>query len=210
MSENLKISSQVTQGTSNQEELSNTKSNQSSEHFVFNDPLPWENGSSTEHQNEDLPATECDPVTDYFEGEPQSFNASDDLYEEKPNFYFVEALKDIHAVELATAIKKMDYIRDKYYRINSILKKKTRLVYLVEHLNSYETKELLEFSEDYLNSLDNLNYEIRIFANRIDEVVRLLRLIDDEAEKLKEIEGKMNITYVSDKNYNLRMEQYTD
>ena len=122
----------------------------------------------------------------------------------------MEALKDIHAVELATAIKKMDYIRDKYYRINSILKRKTRLVYLVEHLNCYETKELLEFSEDYLNSLDNLNYEIRIFANRIDEVVRLLRLIDDEAEKLKEIEGKMNITYVSDKNYNLRMEQYTD
>ena len=210
MSENLKISSQVTQGTSNQEELSNTKSNQGAEHFVFNDPLPWENGSSTEHQNEDLPATECDPVTDYFEGEPQSFNASDDLYEEKPNFYFVEALKDIHAVELATAIKRLDHIRDKYYRINSTLKKKTRLVYLVEHLNSYETKELLEFSEDYLNSLDNLNYEIRIFANRIDEVVRLLRLIDDEAEKLKEIEGKMNITYVSDKNYNLRMEQYTD
>ena len=57
MSENLKISSPVTQDTSNQEELSNTKSNQSSEHFVFNDPLPWENGSSTEHQNEDLPAT---------------------------------------------------------------------------------------------------------------------------------------------------------
>ena len=81
---------------------------------------------------------------------------------------------------------------------------------MVEHLNSYETKELLEFSEDYLNSLDNLNYEIRIFANRIDEVVRLLRLIDDGAEKIKEIEGKMNITYVSDKNYNLRMEQYTD
>ena len=210
MSENLKISSQVTQGTSNQEELSNTKSNQSSEHFVFNDPLPWENGSSTEHQNEDLPATECDPVTDYFEREPHPFSAADDLYEEKPKFYFVEALKDTHAVELATAIKKMDYIRDKYYRINSILKRKTRLVYLVEHLNSYETKELLEFSEDYLNSLDNLNYEIRIFANRIDEVVRLLRLIDDEAEKLKEIEGKMNITYVSDKNYNLRMEQYTD
>ena len=210
MSENLKISSPVTQDTSNQEECSNKKSNQSSEHFVFNDPLPRENGSSTEHQNEDLPATECDPVTDYFEGEPQSFNASDDLYEEKPNFYFVEALKDIHAVELATAIKRLDHIRDKYYRINSILKKKTRLVYLVEHLNSYETKELLEFSEDYLNSLDNLNYEIRIFANRIDEVVRLLRLIDDEAEKLKEIEGKMNITYVSDKNYNLRMEQYTD
>ena len=210
MSENLKISSPVTQDTSNQEECSNKKSNQSSEHFVFNDPLPWENGSSTEHQNEDLPATECDPVTDYFEGEPQSFNASDDLYEEKPNFYFVEALKDIHAVELATAIKRLDHIRDKYYRINSILKKKTRLVYLVEHLNSYETKELLEFSEDYLNSLDNLNYEIRIFANRIDEVVRLLRLIDDEAEKLKEIEGKMNITYVSDKNYNHRMKQYAD
>ena len=210
MSENLKISSPVTQDTSNQEECSNKKSNQSSEHFVFNDPLPWENGSSTEHQNEDLPATECDPVTDYLEGEPQSYSDADDLYEEKPKFYFVEALKDIHAVELATAIKKMDYIRDKYYRINSILKKKTRLVYLVEHLNSYETKELLEFSEDYLNSLDNLNYEIRIFANRIDEVVRLLRLIDDEAEKLKEIEGKMNITYVSDKNYNLRMEQYTD
>ena len=210
MSENLKISSQVTQGTSNQEELSNTKSNQSSEHFVFNDPLPWENGSSTEHQNEDLPATECDPVTDYFEREPHPFSAADDLYEEKPKFYFVEALKDIHAVELATAIKRLDHIRDKYYRINSILKKKTRLVYLVEHLNSYETKELLEFSEDYLNSLDNLNYEIRIFANRIDEVVRLLRLIDDEAEKLKEIEGKMNITYVSDKNYNHRMKQYAD
>ena len=210
MSENLKISSQVTQGTSNQEELSNTRSNQSSEHFVFNDPLPWENGSSTEHQNEDLPATECDPVTDYFEREPHPFSAADDLYEEKPKFYFVEALKDTHAVELATAIKRLDHIRDKYYRINSTLKKKTRLVYLVEHLNSYETKELLEFSEDYLNSLDNLNYEIRIFANRIDEVVRLLRLIDDEAEKLKEIEGKMNITYVSDKNYNLRMEQYTD
>ena len=210
MSENLKISSQVTQGTSNQEELSNTKSNQSSEHFVFNDPLPWENGSSTEHQNEDLPATECDPVTDYFEREPHPFSAADDLYEEKPKFYFVEALKDTHAVELATAIKRLDHIRDKYYRINSTLKKKIRLVYLVEHLNSYETKELLEFSEDYLNSLDNLNYEIRIFANRIDEVVRLLRLIDDEAEKLKEIEGKMNITYVSDKNYNLRMEQYTD
>ena len=210
MSENLKISSQVTQGTSNQEELSNTKSNQSSEHFVFNDPLPWENGSSTEHQNEDLPATECDPVTDYFEREPHPFSAADDLYEEKPKFYFVEALMDTHAVELATAIKRLDHIRDKYYRINSTLKKKTRLVYLVEHLNSYETKELLEFSEDYLNSLDNLNYEIRIFANRIDEVVRLLRLIDDEAEKLKEIEGKMNITYVSDKNYNLRMEQYTD
>ena len=210
MSENLKISSQVTQGTSNQEELSNTKSNQSSEHFVFNDPLPWENGSSTEHQNEDLPATECDPVTDYFEREPHPFSAADDLYEEKPKFYFVEALKDTHAVELATAIKRLDHIRDKYYRINSILKKKTRLVYLVEHLNSYETKELLEFSEDYLNSLDNLNYEIRIFANRIDEVVRLLRLIDDEAEKLKEIEGKMNITYVSDKNYNHRMKQYAD
>ena len=62
MSENLKISSPVTQDTSNQEECSNKKSNQSSEHFVFNDPLPWENGSSTEHQNEDLPATECDPV----------------------------------------------------------------------------------------------------------------------------------------------------
>ena len=210
MSENLKISSPVTQGTSNQEELSNTKSNQSSEHFVFNDPLPWENGSSTEHQNEDLPATECDPVTDYFEREPHPFSAADDLYEEKPKFYFVEALKDTHAVELATAIKRLDHIRDKYYRINSILKKKTRLVYLVEHLNSYETKELLEFSEDYLNSLDNLNYEIRIFANRIDEVVRLLRLIDDEAEKLKEIEGKMNITYVSDKNYNHRMKQYAD
>ena len=210
MSENLKISSQVTQGTSNQEELSNTKSNQSSEHFVFNDPLPWENGSSTEHQNEDLPATECDPVTDYFEREPHPFSAADDLYEEKPKFYFVEALKDTHAVELATAIKRLDHIRDKYYRINSTLKKKIRLVYLVEHLNSYETKELLEFSEDYLNSLDNLNYEIRIFANRIDEVVRLLRLIDDGAEKIKEIEGKMNITYVSDKNYNLRMEQYTD
>ena len=210
MSENLKISSTVTQDTSNQEECSNKKSNQSSEHFVFNDPLPWENGSSTEHQNEDLPATECDPVTDYLEGEPQSYSDADDLYEEKPKFYFVEALKDTHAVELATAIKRLDHIRDKYYRINSILKKKTRLVYLVEHLNSYETKELLEFSEDYLNSLDNLNYEIRIFANRIDEVVRLLRLIDDEAEKLKEIEGKMNITYVSDKNYNLRMEQYTD
>ena len=210
MSENLKISSPVTQDTSNQEELSNTKSNQGAEHFVFNDPLPWENGSSTEHQNEDLPTTECDPVTDYFEREPHPFSAADDLYEEKPKFYFVEALKDTHAVELATAIKRLDHIRDKYYRINSILKKKTRLVYLVEHLNSYETKELLEFSEDYLNSLDNLNYEIRIFANRIDEVVRLLRLIDDEAEKLKEIEGKMNITYVSDKNYNLRMEQYTD
>ena len=210
MSEKLNISSPVTQGKSNQEEYSNTKSNQSSEHFVFNDPLPWENGSSTEHQNEDLPATECDPVTDYFEREPHPFSAADDLYEEKPKFYFVEALKDTHAVELATAIKRLDHIRDKYYRINSILKKKTRLVYLVEHLNSYETKELLEFSEDYLNSLDNLNYEIRIFANRIDEVVRLLRLIDDEAEKLKEIEGKMNITYVSDKNYNLRMEQYTD
>ena len=210
MSENLKISSPVTQGTSNQEELSNTKSNQSSEHFVFNDPLPWKNGSSTEHQNEDLPATECDPVTDYFEREPHPFSAADDLYEEKPKFYFVEALKDTHAVELATAIKRLDHIRDKYYRINSILKKKTRLVYLVEHLNSYETKELLEFSEDYLNSLDNLNYEIRIFANRIDEVVRLLRLIDDEAEKLKEIEGKMNITYVSDKNYNHRMKQYAD
>lgn len=210
MSENLKISSPVTQDTSNQEECSNKKSNQSSEHFVFNDPLPWENGSKTEHYIEGIPDPELDPVTDYFEGEPQSFNASDDLYEEKPNFYFVEALKDIHAVELATAIKRLDHIRDKYYRINSILKKKTRLVYLVEHLNSYETKELLEFSEDYLNSLDNLNYEIRIFANRIDEVVRLLRLIDDEAEKLKEIEGKMNITYVSDKNYNLRMEQYTD
>ena len=98
MSENLKISSQVTQGTSNQEELSNTKSNQSSEHFVFNDPLPWENGSSTEHQNEDLPATECDPVTDYFEREPHPFSAADDLYEEKPNFYFVEALKDTYMV----------------------------------------------------------------------------------------------------------------
>ena len=122
----------------------------------------------------------------------------------------IHFLGKMEAVELATAIKRLDHIRDKYYRINSILKKKTRLVYLVEHLNSYETKELLEFSEDYLNSLDNLNYEIRIFANRIDEVVRLLRLIDDEAEKLKEIEGKMNITYVSDKNYNLRMEQYTD
>jgi len=94
MSENLKISSQVTQGTSNQQEYSNTKSNQSSEHFVFNDPLPWENGSSTEHQNEDLPATECDPVTDYLEGEPQSYSDADDLYEEKPKFYFVEAVVD--------------------------------------------------------------------------------------------------------------------
>ena len=210
MSENLKISSPVTQGTSNQEELSNTKSNQSSEHFVFNDPLPWENGSSTEHQNEDLPATECDPVTDYFEREPHPFSAADDLYEEKPKFYFVEALKDTHAVELATAIKKMDYIRDKYYRINSILKRKTRLVYLVEHLNCYETKELLEFSEDYLKTLDDFNYEIRIFAQRINEVARLLRFIEDGAERIKEIEKKMNITYVSDKNYNHRMKQYAD
>jgi hypothetical protein len=210
MSENLKISSQVTQGTSNQEELSNTKSNQSSEHFVFNDPLPWENGSSTEHQNEDLPATECDPVTDYFEREPHPFSAADDLYEEKPKFYFVEALKDTHAVELATAIKRLDHIRDKYYRINSILKRKTRLVYLVEHLNCYETKELLEFSEDYLKTLDDFNYEIRIFAQRINEVARLLRFIEDGAERIKEIEKKMNITYVSDKNYNHRMKQYAD
>ncbi|WP_164954267.1 hypothetical protein [Succinivibrio dextrinosolvens] len=210
MSENLKISSPVTQETSNQEEFSNTNSNQSSEHFVFNDPLPWDNGSNTEPYIEGLPDPECDPVADYLEGEPQSYRAADDLYEEKPKFYYVDALKDTHAVELATAIKRLDHIRDKYYRINSTLKKKTRLVYLVEHLNSYETKELLEFSEDYLNSLDNLNYEIRIFANRIDEVVRLLRLIDDGAEKIKEIEGKMNLTYVSDKNYNLRMEQYTD
>ena len=210
MSENLKISSPVTQDTSNQEECSNKKSNQSSEHFVFNDPLPWENGSSTEHQNEDLPATECDPVTDYFEREPHPFSAADDLYEEKPKFYFVEALKDIHAVELATAIKKMDYIRDKYYRINSILKRKTRLVYLVEHLNCYETKELLEFSEDYLKTLDDFNYEIRIFAQRIDEVAKLLRFIEDGAERINEIEGKMNITYVSTKNYNHRMKQYAD
>ena len=205
MSENLKISSPVTQDTSNQEEFSNTKSNQGAEHFVFNDPLPWENGSSTEHQNEDLPTTECDPVTDYFEREPHPFSAADDLYEEKPKFYFVEALKDIHAVELATAIKKMDYIRDKYYRINSILKRKTRLVYLVEHLNCYETKELLEFSEDYLKTLDDFNYEIRIFAQRINEVARLLRFIEDGAERIKEIEKKMNITYVSDKNYNQLM-----
>ena len=210
MSENLKISSPVTQDTSNQEECSNKKSNQGAEHFVFNDPLPWENGSSTEHQNEDLPATECDPVTDYFEREPHPFSAADDLYEEKPKFYFVEALKDTHAVELATAIKKMDYIRDKYYRINSILKRKTRLVYLVEHLNCYETKELLEFSEDYLKSLDDFNYEIRIFAQRINEVARLLRFIEDGAERIKEIEKKMNITYVSDKNYNHRMKQYAD
>ena len=210
MSENLKISSPVTQDTSNQEEFSNTKSNQGAEHFVFNDPLPWENGSKTEHYIEGIPDPELDPVTDYFEGEPQSFNASDDLYEEKPNFYFVEALKDIHAVELATAIKKMDYIRDKYYRINSILKRKTRLVYLVEHLNSYETKELLEFSEDYLKTLDDFNYEIRIFAQRINEVARLLRFIEDGAERIKEIEKKMNITYVSDKNYNHRMKQYAD
>ena len=110
MSEKLNISSPVTQETSNQEEFSNTNSNQSSEHFVFNDPLPWDNGSNTEPYIEGLPDPELDPVTDYFEGEPQSFNASDDLYEEKTNFYFVEALKDIHAVELATAIKKMDYI----------------------------------------------------------------------------------------------------
>ena len=210
MSENLKISSPVTQDTSNQEECSNKKSNQGAEHFVFNDPLPWENGSSTEHQNEDLPTTECDPVTDYFEREPHPFSAADDLYEEKPKFYFVEALKDTHAVELATAIKKMDYIRDKYYRINSILKRKTRLVYLVEHLNCYETKELLEFSEDYLKSLDDFNYEIRIFAQRINEVARLLRFIEDGAERIKEIEKKMNITYVSDKNYNHRMKQYAD
>lgn len=72
MSEKLNISSPVTQGKSNHEEYSNTKSNQGSEHFVFNDPLPWENGSSTEHQNEDLPATECDPITDYFERESPS------------------------------------------------------------------------------------------------------------------------------------------
>ena len=189
MSENLKISSPVTQDTSNQEECSNKKSNQGAEHFVFNDPLPWENGSKTEHYIEGIPDPELDPVTDYFEGEPQSFNASDDLYEEKPNFYFVEALKDIHAVELATAIKKMDYIRDKYYRINS----------------SYETKELLEFSEDYLKTLDDFNYEIRIFAQRINEVARLLRFIEDGAERIKEIEKKMNITYVSDKNYNQLM-----
>lgn len=210
MSENLKISSPVTQDTSNQEECSNKKSNQSSEHFVFNDPLPWENGSSTEHQNEDLPATECDPVTDYFEREPHPFSAADDLYEEKPKFYFVEALKDTHAVELATAIKRLDHIRDKYYRINSILKRKTRLVYLVEHLNCYETKELLEFSEDYLKTLDDFNYEIRIFAQRIDEVAKLLRFIEDGAERINEIEGKMNITYVSTKNYNHRMKQYAD
>ena len=205
MSENLKISSQVTQGTSNQQEYSNTKSNQSSEHFVFNDPLPWDNGSNTEPYIEGLPDPECDPVADYLEEEPQSFSAADDLYEEKPKFYFVEALKDIHAVELATAIKRLDHIRDKYYRINSILKKKTRLVYLVEHLNSYETKELLEFSEDYLKTLDDFNYEIRIFAQRINEVARLLRFIEDGAERIKEIEKKMNITYVSDKNYNQLM-----
>jgi len=210
MSVKLNISSPVTQGESNQEEFSNTNSNQSSEHFVFNDPLPWDNGSTKEHQTEDLPDPECDPVADYLEGEPQSFSAADDLYEEKPNFYFVEALKDIHAVELATAIKKLDYIRDKNYRIRSTLKRKTRLVYLIEHLNSYETKELLEFSEDYLKSLDDFNYEIRIFAQRIDEVAKLLRFIEDGAERINEIEGKMNITYVSNKNYNQRMEQYTD
>ena len=205
MSENLKISSPVTQETSNQEEYCNTKSNQSSEHFVFNDPLPWDNRNNTEPYIEGIPDPELDPVTDYFEGEPQSFNSSDDLYEEKPNFYFVEALKDIHAVELATAIKKLDYIRDKYYRISSTLKRKTRLVYLIEHLNSYKTKELLEFSEDYLKSLDDFNYEIRIFAQRIDEVAKLLRFIEDGAERINEIEGKMNITYVSDKNYNQLM-----
>jgi len=210
MSVKLNISSPVTQGESNQEEFSNTKSNQSSEHFVFNDPLPWDNGSTKEHQTEDLPDPECDPVADYLEGEPQSFSAADDLYEEKPKFYFVEALKDIHAVELATAIKKLDYIRDKYYRINSMLKRKKRLVYLVEHLNSYETKQLLEYSEDYIKSLEDFNYEIRIFAQRLNEVACQLRFIEDGAEKIKEIEGKMNLTYVSDKNYNLRMEQYTD
>ena len=117
----------------------------------------------------------------------------------------MDALKDIHAVELATSIKKLDSLRDKYYRINSTLKRKTRLIYLVEHLNSYETKELLEFSEDYLKSLDDFNYEIRIFAQRIDEVAKLLRFIEDGAERIKEIEGKMNITYVSDKNYNQLM-----
>ena len=205
MSENLKISSPVTQETSNQEEFSNTNSNQSSEHFVFNDPLPWDNGSNTEPYIEGLPDPECDPVADYFEGEPQSYRAADDLYEEKPKFYYVDALKDIHAVELATSIKKLDSLRDKYYRINSTLKRKTRLIYLVEHLNSYETKELLEFSEDYLKSLDDFNYEIRIFAQRIDEVAKLLRFIEDGAERIKEIEGKMNITYVSDKNYNQLM-----
>ena len=205
MSEKLNISSPVTQGKSNQEEYSNTKSNQSSEHFVFNDPLPWDNGSNTEPYIEGLPDPECDPVADYLEEEQQSFSAADDLYEEKPKFYFVEALKDIHAVELATAIKKLDYIRDKYYRINSILKRKKRLVYLVEHLNSYETKELLEYSEDYIKSLENFNYEIRIFAQRLNEVACQLRFIEDGAEKIKEIEGKMNITYVSDKNYNQLM-----
>ncbi len=208
MSENLKNREQKPQCISCPEDNSFTGDNQNSEAFAFNDPLPWEDVGKSEAEMKDCYDPESDPITDYFARDHNALCSSTDTYEEKPKFYCVEGLMDSHAVELAAAIKKLDYMRDKYYSINSILKRKTRLVYLVEHLNSHETKELFEYRDDYLKSLDDLNCEIRLFAQRIDDVAQLLRLIAAGAEKIKEIEGRMNITFVSEVDYNSAPVQY--
>ncbi len=168
----------------------------------LNDPLPWEDNSNDVDISDGMETTDTsDYVSKYLRNNP--------LYYIRPNqrlqrhieytSLYAESLKGRHALIMAEAVKGLDTIADKTKKVKSELEDPEAIICLLEYANRYDTKELLESEDDFIFT-DELNAEVYSFAQKTDEVKRLLNELYMAAERIREKAKVLKLTSCEDVN----------